>query len=196
MSFDSDRLGASGDASSPSNAWDRDQRNGPDRSPRSGALIVIETLAVTGVLVALATFGWHVLAPEVFAEATEAGFRVSTAESRRLFGIEVSFAVVTAAAGIVAGAWLMLRHRLEAVRVQLLLVASGLVGAVAVWLLGRGTGPGDPAVLAAGVEPGTTLEVPLDVESYAMFSIWPIAAVVAGAVVVAIRDRPAESGES
>lgn len=185
-------------AASPS-AWERNARNMPGDAKGSGPRrasrpIIVEVVIVTGVLVALATYGWHVVSPDVFAEATEGGMRLSTAESRRLFGIEVSFGVVTAAAGVIAGAWLMTRHRREAVLVQVLLAGTGIVGAVLVWLVGRGTGPGDPAVHGRSAAPGTMLEMPLDVESYAMFAIWPIAAVVAGAVVIAIRDRPPEPG--
>lgn len=176
-------------------AWERDKRNrpgfgGPGFGGLPGGWVLIEAAVVTGVLAALATYGWHVLAPEVFAEATAGGYQMSTAESRRLFGIEVWFGVVTAAAGLIAGAWLMMRHRLEPVRSQVLLTCSGILGAVLVWQLGRGTGPEDPAVQARAAAAGTELEMPLDVESYALFAIWPIAAIVAGAVVVAIRDLP------
>lgn len=201
MSFNSGGLGASLQASASPSAWERNKRNsprfgGPGIADLPGGPVLIEAAVVIAVLVALATYGWHMLSPDVFAEATAGGYRMSTAESRRLFGIEVWFAIVTGVAGLVAGIWLMLRHRLEAVRIQVLLVVTGVLGAVAVWLIGRSTGPGDPALRGRSAEPGTMLEIPLDVESYALFAIWPIAALVAGAMVVAILDRPAESGDS
>ncbi|HEX6196203.1 MAG TPA: hypothetical protein VFZ37_09840 [Jiangellaceae bacterium] len=182
-------------------AWERDKRNrpsigGPGIRDLPGGAALIEALVVTAVLAALATYAWHVLTPELFAEATAGGYQLSTAESGRLFGIEVWFAVVTAAAGLVAGAWLTMRHRLEPVLSQVMLTFTGVLGAVLVWQLGRATGPGDPAVRARVVGAGTELEMPLDVESYALLAIWPIAAIVAGAVVVAVRDRPAEARES
>lgn len=176
-------------------AWERDRGNRPGIGGLPGGMILIEALVVTGVLVVLATLLWHALAPEVYAEVTDGGVRMSTADSRSLFGIEVWFAVVTAAAGLVSGTWLMLRHRVDAVRIQFLLIGAGIIGAAAVWLLGRSTGPGDPAARGRSAETGTMLEVPLDVESYALFAMWPIAALVAGAVVVAIVDRPADSRE-
>lgn len=176
-------------------AWERDKRNrpgfgGPDIGSLRGGWVLIEAAVVTGVLAALATYAWHVLTPDVFAEAIAGGYQMSNAESRRLFGIEVWFGVVTAGAGLIAGAWLMMRHRLEPVRSQIMLTCAGILGAVLVWQLGVGTGPGDPAVRARVAAAGTEMEMPLDVESYALFAIWPIAAIIAGAVVVAIRDRP------
>lgn len=182
-------VGGSLQASASPSAWERDKRNRPGIASLPGGPILIEALVVTGVLVALATLAWHALAPQVYAEVVEDGVRMSTAESGRLFGIEVWFGIVTTVAGLVMGAWLMLRHRLEAVRIQILLVFAGIVGAVVVWLLGRSTGPGDPAARANPAEPGTMLEMPLDVESYALFAMWPLAAVVAGAIVIAITDR-------
>lgn len=194
MSYNAGRLGGSLQASASPSAWERDRRNRPGIASLPGGPILIEALVVAGVLVALATLMWHQLAPRVYAEVIEGGVRMSTAESGRLFGIEVWFAIVTTAAGLVMGAWLMFRHRLEAVRIQVLLVCAGILGAAAVWLLGRSTGPGDPAARASLAEPGTMLEMPLDVESYALFAMWPIAAVLAGAVVVGIADRPAAPG--
>lgn len=175
--------------------WERDEPNrpgGPRVGGPPGGPVLIEALVVTVVLAALATYAWSLFAPEVFAEATAGGYQMSTAESGQLFGIEVWFGVVTAVAGLIAGAWLTARHRLDPILSQVLLVAAGIVGAVLVWQLGKDLGPGDPAARARVVAAGTELEMPLAVESYALLAIWPIAAIVAGAVVVAIRDRSAE----
>lgn len=179
------QLSRPADGSAPGSAGD-----GPGTDGMPSGRVVIEALVVTAVLAALAVVGWHVLSPDVFAEAVDGGVRVSTAESGRRFGIEVSFAVVTSLAGLVAGAWLMARHQSEAVPVQVVLAVTGVAGAGLVWRLGRATGPADLAEQARAAEPGTMLEMPLDVASYAMLAVWPIVAVVAGAIVIAIRDRP------
>jgi hypothetical protein len=179
-------------------AWERRKREklagqikGPSGGGLPGIAIVVEALVITGVLAALATLGWHEFAPEVFAEVTGNGFRVSIAEARREFGVEVWFAVVTAAAGVAAGTVLMLRHRADSVAVQVVLAGTGVLGALLVWQLGHGTGPGDLAARASLAEPGTMLEMPLDVASYANLAIWPIAAVIAGAAILAMRYRDA-----
>jgi len=172
----------------PSTAPTSSRTSGAGGSRLTGRLVV-ETVLLTGVLALLAAIAWQWLAPEVYAEASESGFRVSIFEARREFGIEAWFAIVTGVAGVLAGVILMLRHRVEAVAVQVALAISGVLGAVLTWQVGRAIGPGAVADQARAAESGDLLEMPLDLVSYALCVVWPIAAVIAGAAVVAMRHR-------
>lgn len=202
MSYQPPQLSGGWQAQASPTAWERDYRNkltrglgrgGHGAARDGGGRIVLDSLVIGVVAAVLAAIVWNLVSPDVMVEVTENGVRFGLAEARREFGIEVAFAAVAAVAGLIAGAVLMLRHRDDPVAAQVAAAVTGTLAALAMWQLGlRVLGPGDLAERAGEAEPGTLLEAPLDVASYAVFAIWPIAAVVGGAVMIAVRDRPAE----
>jgi hypothetical protein len=172
----------------------------PGRS--ATARILGEVAVASALLGGLLALGWVALAPDIYAEVTEAGWRLSRAQQRQQFGIEAWFGLLAGLAGSAAGVVLFRRHRHHPVTVQLALVVCGVGGSVLGWQLGRRLGPGDLDERAAAAAVGSQLDVPLEIHAYGMLLVWPVIAAIAAVSVAALLDdhgpwrRPAVAGSA
>lgn len=131
---------------------------------------------------------WSNLAPEVQGELTATGVRVGTAQARRQFGVDGWFGVVAAGGGLLLGTVAFARHRSRPVGALVVLAVAGAVAAAVQWSVGVLLGPGPVSERAAGLQAGSMISMPLEVNAPAVFLVWPIAAIVGALLVAAFLD--------
>jgi hypothetical protein len=159
---------------------------------------VVEVLVGAIVLGVAAGVAWALLAPEIQGQVTASGVTVRGAEARRQFSVNGWFAVVGAASGVALAIAAMLRHHRRPITALLTIVGAGVVGSAVAWRMGVVVGPGPVDDRAAGVPAGASLAVPLELSAPGVLLIWPIASVVAVAIIAAVTDdhRPSRSDAS
>lgn len=122
---------------------------------------------------------WWLVAPEVSVGVRDGQPVLIPAEARNLFGVDVSFAAVGAAAGLLLGAVMCTRYRDHPTALLAGLVLGGVVGSLVAWQVGSTLGPGPLGERTGGAADGVTLAIPLDLEATGVLLFWPIVAVVA-----------------
>ncbi len=126
---------------------------------------------------------WWVLSPDITGEVAENGVAGTLAEARQMFDQVAVFTLLGAAIGVVLGVVFGMRHRRRPVTTLLALAMAGLGGSLLALGVGIVLGPsmGDE-------EPGTRVELPMELEAPAALFAWPIVAVVVVTIISLLRD--------
>jgi hypothetical protein len=150
------------------------------------ALVVLLGMAVLGLVGGVLWATW----------ADPPGYTVSRqnasmgqAESGKQFGVEVVYAGIAAALGLVAGlvaGWRLSRYGWI---LAVTLTLGGLSAALISSVTGRWLGPPDPSGVLARAAVGTVVPVQLTVESTALFFTWPAAALAGLLLAVGVLTR-------
>lgn len=152
----------------------------PLPSPRRVGVEIGVASVVFGLLMGWA---WYVLGPEITGEAADNGVLVPIAEARQLFDRVAIFSLLGAGIGLVHGLMFSFRHRRRPVTVLLALAASGTAGSLLALGVGMVLGPS-----AGSEEPGTVVELPMELAAPASLFAWPLVAIVVVTVVNLLRD--------
>jgi hypothetical protein len=136
--------------------------------------------AVVGVLFGLA---WFMLSPEITGQVAEEGVAIPIAEARQLFDRVAVFSLLGAGIGIVLGAVFGGRHRRSPVTTLLVLAIGGFGGSLLALGVGILLGPS-----VGDEEPGTEVQLPMELEAPAALFAWPLLAILVVTVMSLFRD--------
>jgi hypothetical protein len=157
---------------------------------------VAETVLVSVAVGLVAGVVWWLVAPEVTVGVRDGQTVLIASEAHGLFGVDVSFGIVGAAAGFLLGAAMLTRHREHPTAVLAGLVLGGVVGSVVAWQVGFALGPGPLGERTGGAADGVTLTIPLDLAATGVLLFWPITAVVASLVLGGVPPRLRSRGDA
>ena len=153
---------------------------------RAAAETVIVSLAV-GLVMGVV---WRAVAPEVVVEVSDGDPALFPLQARRLFGLEASFAVLGAAAGMLVALVMFTRHRHRPLATLTGLASGGVLGSIVAWRLGALLGPGSLEGRVDGAPDGTLLPLPLELRATGVLLVWSVVAVVVVLVLNAlVEDR-------
>jgi hypothetical protein len=156
----------------------------PGTSP--GRALLADALAVLGVLLLLGVVGgvlWPQLVDAVVFTRTSTGITSDETALAHQFDADGWYIVLAAVGGAAAGAGLALwRDRDPVVTVLLLLLGAGLA-ALVMRELGTTLGPPPVQPVLRGAHVGATAPAPLDVHARAAYVTWPVATLLAAALV-------------
>lgn len=160
------------------------------RGAASEGLRVVAEIMLASVGLGLAVgVLWWLVAPAVTVGIRGEQPVLVAAEARNLFGVDASFGVVGAAAGLLLGAVMSTRHRRYPTAVLAGLVLGGVVGSLLAWQVGHVLGPDPLGERTDGTADGATLAIPLDLEAMGVLLFWPIMAVVTTLVLGMLGPR-------
>jgi len=134
-------------------------------------------LLVSVVAGAAAGVVWQLVAPTGRVVVAR-GLVVATGDTELAAAQDATFVVVTAAAGLLAGAWLTAAPSRSPLVRATGVVVGGLLGSLVAWAVGARLGP--PSVAAQQATGVEQLQSPLDLSSYGALGVWSaVAAAVA-----------------
>lgn len=162
------------------------------RSAPQAAAVTIVGFCVVG---ALAGVVWPLLAEPANYTVTESGVRLGEAEAAKQFGVTVAYAAIGALAAVCWGGFCAYRYAARGWPHVLVTLAGAAVAALLARRLGVLLGPPDPSTVVGSTSPGEHVPMQLDVNSYGVLLVWPVAALV-GLLVVLIWLAPVEPSES
>ena len=122
---------------------------------------------------------WWLVALEVSVGVRDGQPVLIPAEARNLFGVDVSFAAVGAAAGLLLGAVMCTRYRAPDRPARWSCARRRRWVSLVAWQVGSTLGPGPLGERTGSAADGVTLAIPLDLEATGVLLFWPIVAVVA-----------------
>lgn len=143
----------------------------------------VEIVAVSVVFGVLLGVAWYLLAPEITGEVAEDGVAIPITEARQLFDRVAIFSLLGAGIGLVLGIFFGARHRRRPVTTLLALAAGGLGGSLLAMGIGIVLGPS-----VGGEEPGTVVDLPVELEAPAALFAWPVIAIIVVSVMALLRD--------
>jgi hypothetical protein len=158
------------------------------RSFGGTAKVLAQALLAAAALGLIAGMLWSVLAPDIQGEVRASGVSVTNGESRRQFGVDGWFTVIAAGGGLLLGSIGFARHRHQPVTALVVLAVAGLAAAAVQWWFGTFLGPESVTDRTAGLSPGSTISMPLELNSQAGLVVWSIAAVIGSLLVAAVLD--------
>ncbi|NDL59177.1 hypothetical protein [Phytoactinopolyspora mesophila] len=164
----------------PSGARTRTGRRNPLPSTRKVAAEIGVTSVVVGVLFGVA---WLMFTPDITGQVAEEGVAVPIAEARQLFDRVAVFSLLGAAIGILLGAVFGPRHRRRPVTTLLALATGGFGGSLLAMGVGILLGPS-----AVNDEPGTEVQLPMELEAPAALFVWPLLAIIVVTLMSLFRD--------
>ena len=144
------------------------------RIARDVAVVVLVHLAVASVI--------GLLLPHVadLAEATRTvdGMTTPEAEIAKQFNDDGWLMTLTGVAGLVIGLVLQAWRGTQPVVTMLTLVVTAFLAAHLAGWMAEATGPGDPVAALAEARRGTTVSLPVVIDSRAAYLVWPVTAVL------------------
>jgi hypothetical protein len=182
----------------PAAVWAAPQQPTDDASgaPRSrGKLsgdgaVVIGTFLVLGLVAGV--LWWLLVDPAAYTKTRDGGV-MSEAALRRQFSADGVYAVIAAVTGLVTGLVLTWWRSRDPLLTSVLLVLGAALAAAVMALTGHLLGPGDPATALREAELGAQVPLRLEVDTFSVYLVWPVA-VLAGALVVLLNSAgPATS---
>lgn len=155
--------------------------------PTSGRFFIEALVLHAGLAVAVGVTWWALAPTLTYTVLGGDAFVRGEAASQSIFGGDAVLMMACAAAGVIAGSWLLARGYRGPV-VPLVLTAGGLAGSAAAWWLAVALGPGrlDDLVATVGGE-GEVVAGP-ELNAYGVLVVWPILAVGAAFVVAAFSE--------
>lgn len=160
--------------------------------PRAGSGVLRD---VAVVLVAYLALGvvcglvwWLLVDPATFTKL-RSGATMDEVELARRFDADGWYTVLAAVGGLFSGALLTWwRSRDFLLTTVLVALGSGVAAAVSAWI-GHLLGPQDPRVALASAHVGARIPVALEVHGWAIYLVWPIAALI-GALLILWSPPP------
>lgn len=138
---------------------------------------------------------WFAVAPRPELTRTPHGTAYANPEPHALIAADGWFAGVTAVAGLLCGvgAYVAARDRLDGrlrdVAVLVVLTISGLAGSLVTWRVGQAVGHTGFHDRLRSAQPGTHVLGALQLHAMGVLVAWPLVAVVAFAVLLALQGR-------
>lgn len=158
------------------------------RESRNFAVTVV-IQALIGVMAGLL---WSAVAPRAPYLVTPEGLRLADPATQAIIAADGWFAVITGAAGLIAGIVAFVPGRHRPLGVLLGLTGGGLVAACLAWWVGNTVNLGPATVTASGVT-GNVVPGALELTALGVLVAWPLAATAVFAVLLAAtayRDSP------
>ena len=181
----------------PAAVWAAPQQSTDDASaPRSRGRLRGDGAVVIGIFLVLGLVGgvlwWLLVDPAAYTKTRDGGV-MSEAALRRQFSADGVYAVIAAVTGLVTGLVLTWWRSRDPLLTSLLLVLGAALAAAVMALTGYLLGPGDPATALREAELGAQVPLRLEVDTFSVYLVWPVA-VLAGALVVLLNSAgPATS---
>ena len=160
------------------------------RGARSDAAVVL------GVLLGLlgGVLWWLLVDPAAYTK-TRAGGVMSEADLSRQFSADGVYAVIAAVAGLVTGLVMTWWRSRDPLLTSALLVVGAVLAAALMALTGHLLGPGDPGAALRAAKVGARVPIPLRVDAFTIYLVWPVA-VLAGALVVLLNTTGPATSEA
>jgi hypothetical protein len=164
------------------------------RFPRAGLRTVVLVLLAYAALGALAGVVWEVVwtPPGQVIEHHQV-FYDSYASLRRVFTGTGLFVIVAAVAGAGLGLGVALLSRGRELLALCLVIVGSAIASALMWRVGTLLGPSDPASLATHATGRATASGPLSVAGKSPFLVWPMASLLALALVYFASPGPSTS---
>ena len=181
----------------PAAVWAAPQQSTDDASgPRSRRKLPGDGAVVIGIFLVLGLAGgvlwWLLVDPAAYTKTRDGGV-MSEAALRRQFSADGVYAVIAAVTGLVTGLVLTWWRSRDPLLTSLLLVLGAALAAAVMALTGYLLGPGDPATALREARLGAQVPLRLEVDTFSVYLVWPVA-VLAGALVVLLNSAgPATS---
>jgi hypothetical protein len=151
---------------------------------RGDAVLVIGVFLVLGL--AGGVLWWLLVDPAAYTKTRDGGV-MSEAALRRQFSADGVYAVIAAVAGLVTGLVLTWWRSRDPLLTSLLMVLGAALAAALMALTGHLLGPGDATAALREAKVGAQVPLPLKVDTFTVYLVWPIA-VLAGALVVLLNS--------
>jgi hypothetical protein len=182
----------------PAAVWAAPQQPTDDASgARSGRSLRGDVAVVIGILLLLGLAGgvlwWLLVDPAAYTKTRDGGV-MSEAALRRQFSADGVYAAIAAVTGLVTGLVLTWWRSRDPLLTSLLLVLGAVLAAVVMALTGHLLGPGDPATALREAKVGAQVPLRLEVDTFTVYLVWPIA-VLAGALVVLLNSAGPSTSE-
>jgi len=167
------------------------------RRPRPGgargdAVVVLGVLLVLGLLGGV--LWWLLVDPAAYTK-TRTGGVMSEADLSRQFAADGVYAVIAAVAGLVTGLVMTWWRSRDPLLTSVLLVVGAVLAAAVMALTGHLLGPGDPGAALGAAKVGGRVPIPLKVDAFTVYLVWPVA-VLAGALVVLLNSTGPTTSEA
>jgi hypothetical protein len=182
----------------PAAVWAAPQQPTDDASgaPRSRGRLRGDGAVVIGIFLVLGLVGgvlwWLLVDPAAYTKTRDGGV-MSEAALRRQFSADGVYAVIAAVTGLVTGLVVTWWRSRDPLLTSVLLVLGAALAAAVMALTGYLLGPGDPATALREARPGAQVPLRLEVDTFSVYLVWPVA-VLAGALVVLLNSAgPATS---
>ena len=157
-----------------------------------------DAAVVLGVLLLLGLVGgvlWWLLVDPAAYTKTRTGGVMSEADLSRQFSADGVYAVIAAVAGLVTGLVMSWWRSRDPLLTSVLLVLGAVLAAAVMALTGHLLGPGDPGATLRAAKVGTRVPIPLEVDAFTIYLVWPVA-VLAGALVVLLNTTGPTTSEA
>ena len=157
-----------------------------------------DAAVVLGVLLLLGLVGgvlWWLLVDPAAYTKTRTGGVMSEADLSRQFSADGVYAVIAAVAGLVTGLVMSWWRSRDPLLTSVLLVLGAVLAAAVMALTGHLLGPGDPGAALRAAKVGTRVPIPLEVDAFTIYLVWPVA-VLAGALVVLLNTAGPTTSEA
>jgi hypothetical protein len=182
----------------PAAVWAAPQQPTDDASgARSGRSLRGDVAVVIGILLLLGLAGgvlwWLLVDPAAYTKTRDGGV-MSEAALRRQFSADGVYAAIATVTGLVTGLVLTWWRSRDPLLTSLLLVLGAVLAAVVMALTGHLLGPGDPATALREAKVGAQVPLRLEVDTFSVYLVWPIA-VLAGALVVLLNSAGPTTSE-
>jgi hypothetical protein len=183
----------------PAAVWAAPQQPTEDASDaRSGGSLRGDAAVVIAIFLVLGLAGgvlwWLLVDPAAYTKTRDGGV-MSEAALRRQFSADGVYAVIAAVTGLVTGLVLTWWRSRDPLLTSLLLVLGAALAAAVMALIGHLLGPGDPAAALREAKVGAQVPVRLEVDTFSVYLVWPVA-VLAGALVVLLNSAGPTTSEA
>ena len=182
----------------PAAVWATPQQPTDDASGARPGVARGDAAVVLGVLLLLGLVGgvlWWLLVDPAAYTKTRTGGVMSEADLSRQFSADGVYAVIAAVAGLVTGLVMSWWRSRDPLLTSVLLVLGAVLAAAVMALTGHLLGPGDPGAARRAAKVGPRVPIPLEVDAFTIYLVWPVA-VLAGALVVLLNTTGPTTSEA